>query len=136
MKKTILICLFLLFLTSGCTRKYNMPLHQTLEDVQKIELVDTSDNKDTVLHTLVGNEAALFWRELSELHVGQYFNDPATEFGSYAVRIFYNNGYVDVIGMDICLYIDPNGSYDIGDEWYYIADDDTFVELLSRYIPE
>lgn len=135
MRKIIVICLTVVIAMCGCTKTYGMPVHQSMEEVSKIELLDMSRNGETVVHALDYQQVAPFWAELVQLSVKRYINDPATEYGMYAIKIYYQNGYIDIIGCDICHYVDPHGNCNIGNDWYYIADDDAFISLIHRFIP-
>ena len=135
MKRTIIICTLFPLLFSGCLKKNSGPIHQTLEDVVKIELLAMSDDEETVLYTLSDDEMDDFWEGLLALRFRRYFNDPDTHPGRYAVRISYKNRYVDVIGMSLCVYYDPSGENQSGSKWYYVTDQEAFVQLLYQYIP-
>lgn len=135
MKKIIIICTLFLLLLSGC-RNDGGPIHQTLEDVQKIEILYTSNGEGTVLYTLSEDELADFWARLSALKFKRYFNDPETQLGHYAVRILYDDGYVDALSVSACFYSNPYGKDLRGSGWYYIADSEAFDNILSQYLPK
>lgn len=135
MSKMISVCLIVTMVLLGCVNNdLQVLLHQKQEFVIKIELLSTSNNSEHILYTLKDAEIPSFWSELSAIRAGRYFNDPATTYGDYSIKVYYSNEYIDIIGMDINCYLDPNGNQVSGSGWYYVADDDAFMDLFFRYI--
>lgn len=128
------ILIILTIVLCGCVPKsHTACLNQSLETVSKIELYGTKDDKHILLYTLKESEVDVFWSELEELGFHRYHNDPATEYGALSVKIYYSNGYTDIIGTEINGYYSPTGeSVPVG--WYYLADRNDFDILFGRYI--
>ena len=60
------ICVFALVLTmlftTGCTEKtYPPPTKYTIENVLRIELLDTSSNEEILLKTITEDDLKVFW---------------------------------------------------------------------------
>ena len=119
--------LLLIILLSGCTGKtYTYQIKQEIDDIIKVELLrneDATKLKDfefTVLYTLNEDEVESFIERLAELNCYKYFNDPAGHYGSLVIRIYYDNGDTELIGISRTNYIkngkSSGGSYFFGDE--------------------
>lgn len=134
MKKTAVIILIVGLLLSGCQTIYPAPVHQPVENVAKIELLDTHLHDVVVLYTLNESEIPEFWEKLTALEFGRYINDPSTIYGILAVKIYYRDGYVDIIGADINDYNNPSGKSIARDGWYYVKDRNDYVELFAQYV--
>ena len=130
------ILIILTVVLCGCMPKsYMACLNQSLEEVSKVELYDTQDGKNILLYTLKESEVNDFWSELTAFEFYRYHNDPATEYGALAVKIYYFNGYTDIIGTEINGYYSPIGeSIPVG--WYYLSNRNDFVTLFGRYIED
>lgn len=130
------ILIILTFVLCGCVPKsHTACLNQSLEAVSKIELYGTKDNKHILLYTLKKSEVDVFWSELEVLDFRRYHNDPAAEYGALSVKIYYSNGYTDIIGTEINGYYSPTGeSVPVG--WYYLSNPNDFVTLFGRYIED
>ena len=131
------ICVFALVLTmlftTGCTEKtYPPPTKYTIENVLRIELLDTSSNEEILLKTITEDELKVFWDSFIQIEFRRYLNDPPTQYGAKAVRIVYSDGWEDIIGTDI------NGRYKDGKSqavgWYYLADADAYKNLFANYL--
>lgn len=135
MKKVGAIILIIMSIAlCGCTPKaYSACLNQPMEEVSRIELHNTQNGEDVILYTIKESEVDNFWSELADLEFHRYHNDPATEYGALAVKIYYANGYVDIIGTEINGYYSPTGeSMPVG--WYYLSNQNDFVTLFGRYV--
>ena len=130
------ILIILTVVLCGCVPKsHTACLNQSLEAVSKIELYGTKDDKHILLYTLKESEVAVFWSEVEAFEFHRYHNDPATAYGALFVKIYYSNGYTDIIGTEINGYYSPTGeSVPVG--WYYLADRNDFVFLFGRYIED
>ena len=130
------ILVVLMAVLCGCVPKSHMAcLNQPLEEVSKIELYDTQDAENILLYTLSENEVDDFWSELTALEFRRYHNDPATEYGALAVKVYYFNGYTDIIGTEINGYYSPTGeSIPVG--WYYLSNRNDLETLFGRYIED
>lgn len=135
MKKAGAIILIIISIAlCGCMPKaYSACLNQPMEEVSRIELCNTQNGEAVILYTLKESEVKNFWSELTDLEFRRYHNDPATEYGALAVKIYYANGYVDIIGTEINGYYSPTGrSMPVG--WFYLSDENDFVTLFEQYI--
>ena len=141
MRRIILLCvIFVLpFLLFACTA-ITIPLHQELEDVSKIEILDTrgcsiySENS-ILLYELQENEYSKLWNDLDKLKVARYLNDPPMEFGDYSIRIYYHNGCIQTISVDAITYYQPEKKSYFADYARYIENEDAFYALLEVYVP-
>lgn len=134
MKRMLIILLMCVALCGCMNETYSVQVHQELDDVVKIELLDTAHGESAVLHTLDPAEYQTFWNDLHTLRFLRYYNDPSTEYGPLSIRILYTNGYIDVIGCDINGYFAPNGENEAHDGWYCVEDREDFAELFAKYM--
>lgn len=135
-KRVVILISILIMLMCGCSKKtYPARVNQSLENVVKIELLDTRGNEKVVLYTLADSEVASFWEELMSLKFGRYFSDPATEYGVLSVRIYYSDDHIDIIGTEINGYYSPSGE-SLRTGWYYAINREDFTALFSQYVDE
>lgn len=141
MPRIYLLCLgvILSLLLSMCTATTPIPLHQDLEDVSKIEILDTRGcsiytENPTVLYELQSSEYSDFWKKLSEIKVSIYFTHPDTSYGNYSIRIYYNDGCIETLGDWLSTYYQPGVDSLFPDTPYYIDDSENFMTLLEEYI--
>ena len=111
---------------------FSVPIHQEMENIQQIKLLDTSGRDEIVLMTLDDSEISSFMEQLLSMKAGQYVNDPPTALGPLTVRILYADGAADYIGSDICRYYDASG-VETGRGWYYIGREELY-ELFCIYV--
>lgn len=129
-----LIIIVLLLFASGCSMKsYTAKLNQPQENVLRIELLDTHGNNEVLLYTIADSEINDFWDKMMDLLFGKYFNDPATEYGLLAIRIYYLDGHIDMIGTQINGYYSPSGE-SLPTGWYYALDESEFISLFQQYV--
>ena len=111
---------------------FPIPLHQNMEQIRSIVLLDSSGYEPKELKTIEGKEIDSFMEQLLKLKAGQYVNDPPTEHGPLTVKICYADGAVDYIGSDICQYITASGS-EKSRGWYYIGRD-SMKKFFLKYV--
>ena len=139
----MVLALFLLCTLCGCHRgPYPVPLSQPLENVVKVDIIDSRKDQGTidtiidfdefVIYTLTPEQMGLFLEELQT--VGFYIPmlEPTRQLGEIAVRIHYKDGYSDVIGLIHNEYID--GNQKIIDRGVSYPNRDDFLALVSRYV--
>ena len=118
MKRTsIFLLAIILFLFSGCQPKaYDMPLHQDIDNIVKIELSDHTGKERVVMRTLTDGDIQAFTEKLLLVPCYRHFNDPPTNYGYLSVYLYYENGDIDILGTEICTVI-PDTASQKG--WYY-----------------
>lgn len=136
MNKTILLPLILCFLLLGCHNTlYSAQHHQPLDQVTKIELLNSENDFDLIiLYTLTESEIQPFLEKLMTFAFKSNGPPPETCYGPLAVRLYYENGYSDVIGIDANWYLDPEGNRLGGYYWYHLKDVDDYYTLFSQYV--
>jgi len=111
---------------------FPIPVHQDVEEIQCIELLDASLTEPRVLKSFEGADIDEFMKRLLDMKAGQYVNDPPTEHGPLTVKIYYADGAVDYIGSDLCQYLSASG-VEKGRGWYYIGRN-AMKELFLEYV--
>ena len=111
---------------------FPVPVHQSVEEIQYIELLDASRREPKVLKTFEGTEIDGFMEQLLAMKAGRYVNDPPTEHGPLTVKICYTDGASDYIGSDICQYMTASG-VEKSRGWYYIGRD-AMKKLFLKYV--
>lgn len=125
-----LIVTVVLFL-SGCQRRaYDLPLHQEIDNIVKIELSDHTAEERVVLCALTESDISAFMDGLLSSQCYQYFNDPPVENKYLSVYLYYQNGDVDILGTDICDVISDTASQA---GWYYIDAEDMY-NLFAGFV--
>lgn len=125
MKKIFGIAVVLAFFLCGCSRE--IPLHQSVESISKIELVNK--HCEPSLCTLTSEEAALFLEDLLELECHKHLQ-PIGDIGYLQVHIYYENGDVDFIGCVANGYVQSGQRIVSG--WYYY-EETALLELISAH---
>lgn len=130
----LLVCLFL----CGCEKEIcKAQVQQPLENVVSIELLNSEDNKElVVLYTLDPSEHDAFLDEFMEISFEPNGPPPSTDYGPLAVRLTYQDGYCDIIGLNANWYLDSNGEKVGGLYWYRVVDVDDYYTLFSKYVSE
>lgn len=134
----ILILLAIMLSISGCYPKANTyPFQQSTENITRIDLLVCGDfyvaeENYEIFAQLYDDEMEQCIKELSELNCYRYFNDPATGYSNYAVKIYYADGEYELIGSN-------NNRYTIDgeiflDKYYFL--DDEFMTLFKYYMAE
>ena len=111
---------------------FPIPVHQEVNEIRRISLLDLSGYAPKVLKTFEDGEIDGFMERLLAMKAGQYVNDPPTEHGPLSVNIYYSDGAIDYIGSDICQYITASG-VEKSRGWYYIGRDQ-MRELFLKYV--
>lgn len=131
-----LIFVLLIFLLVACREKvyYSAQHHQPLDNIVKIELLNTDNqSKPLVLYTLDEAEHEAFLSELMSFQFEANGTPPKTDYGPLSVRLYYEDGYSDVIGMCSNWYLDPNGEKVGGHYWYSLVETQDYYTLFSHY---
>ena len=134
-KKIAIIFVLATLLLSSCT--YEPPFRQTLEHIVKIELVSNDYMGEmyectftsTILCTLTEEGATAFASELLEMVCHKKLS-PVGYIGIYEVRIYYDDGNIDIIGSEANGYTKQSEMVVQG--WYYYAEED-LRELFEKY---
>lgn len=129
----LFLCFFV-FLLVLSSQKYTPPLHQQQNEIVRIELLDTHTYSEESLYVLQDSEIQDFLVQLHSIKFKRYINDPAHHYGVIAVKIVYQNGYYDILGLAINSYRTPDGKNIATDGWYYISNQKDLVNLFSQYI--
>lgn len=132
----IVILVILVILVLFCIRDPRvLPVNQTKNDIERIELLCTSeygvlDEDMTVVAILTGSDAELFWDDLQEIEVGKNLFSPPSYYGKLVVSIHYKDGGNDILGTEICAYHHNGRVYH--NDYYYLNYED-IRELFSQY---
>lgn len=113
-------------------KAFDVPVHQPVENIQSIELLDTSRDRTAVLKVLSKGETETFLNDFLSLKAGRYVNDPPTRYGILTVKIYYQDGAVDFIGSDMNAYFLASGE-EKGAGWYYLGREE-MIELFENYV--
>lgn len=111
---------------------FPVPVHQNIEEIQKVRLLDSSQHTPEELRSFDGEEINGFMERLLAMKAGQYVNDPPTELGPLTVKIDYKDGAVDYIGSDLCQYMTASG-VEKSRGWYYIGRE-AMEDLFLKYV--
>ena len=130
----ILTLLFLVFYFSLSVKKYAPPLHQSQDEIVRIELLDTHTYSEDSLYILQDSEIQDFLVRLESVKFKRYISDPQHHYGILAIKIVYRNGYYDILGMVINSYCTPDRENLATDGWYYVSNQEDLVNLFSQYI--
>lgn len=136
MKNRIIGCiLYVCVLLCACQQEvFGAQVHQPKENVVKIELLDTHDNKKRLLYTVQQDELSFVWDAVTGFEYCRAHSEPSTEYGKLAVRIYYHDGYSDIIGMRSNRYLTPTDTMALSDYGFYLLDESDFINLFSRFI--
>lgn len=115
-------------------KAFKMPLHQSVENILSIELLDTSRRPEAVLKVLNETETEEFLDTFLSMKAGKYVNDPPVKYGILTVKIRYQDGAVDYIGSDMNAYFLSSGEED-GAGWYYVGREE-MIGLFKQYVDE
>ena len=123
MRRFFTMSLFVLMLFTGCSFKYPLPLRQPVDNIEKVELIDTSASEYTVLHSLTGDDISGFVDRLLVLKCSKRLQ-PTDDFGILELHIHYSDGDVDIIGSRANGYIEDGDLHTVG--WYYLEEADLY----------
>lgn len=137
-KKTLVILILLITILPGCSDTVvQFPMHQSTENIIKIELLKdiapiSEPIEFSVLYEIPEESFGEFIDLFSNMPCRKGFLDCPTEFGVLAIRITYINGDIEMIGHGNNAYFTDDQDY-YGT--YYFSYDD-FRELFSHYVDE
>lgn len=128
----ILVCV-----VSYQNKSQSYPFQQPLSQVKEIgfflkEGSDISEDAFTVLRVITGDEAERFLKEFSEMKCYRPFKGPDWGYGTYVIKIVYDNGDREIIGPWNNEYV-PAGEEPSGFGSYHF-DEDEFRELFEKYV--
>ena len=134
-KTSLLFLIFIAILLSGCASE--PPFQQTVENITKIELVSNDyigpmyncTFTSNVLCTLTEDDTAAFMEDLLKLECSKR-HPPVGYIGIYEVRIYYDNGDIDIIGSDANGYTEQGEIVVSG--WYRYSEED-LQGLFEKY---
>ena len=113
---------------------------QQVDDVSAIELLDTSncrhvmDDSWDVLYVLDKSEYAEFWARFKQIEFARYYSDPSTKYGDLAVRICYQDGSSDIVGLDAVNYYVPGEGFAHTDSSIHIENEQYYVDMFFYFI--
>lgn len=121
----LLLCLTVFM--CGCSRK--PPLHDATSAIAQIELYEKNQDEYQIVCKLSGENVALFMNQLSDLPCTKRLH-PVEGWGTLVIYIYYQDGYVDILGSHTNGYI-KNGEIVVSG-WYYY-DEDSLRQLFEDY---
>lgn len=113
--------------------KYALPLNQDVENIVQIELLENADSELTVLCTLTDHEMDAFLQEFMQIEAGRHANDPPTQLGKRAVKVYYSDGDYDILGQDMIIFFSASGEILPTNGWYYLPID-ALDSLFEKYV--
>lgn len=136
MKKLSVILIILVITLAGCSQKtYSPVLHQSYDNIQKIELIDGGYDEhgliNTVVYSIYEYEIDDFIEDLMAANCYRHYS-PDT-YGYPGIWIYYNNGNIDIISIYGNEYV--SAEYEALDKlncWYY-TDEDDICDLFEKY---
>lgn len=128
MQRKIIVFLMLLALIL-CSCSHQPRFRQPVENIIRIELINNSASGNVIICALVDNEIESFMNDLLKLECQKRFQ-PIGDFSEQEIRIYYENGDVDIIGSRADGYIEQGELYING--WYYYKED-ALRELFDAY---
>lgn len=133
MKKIIALYFCLMLLLTGChSEKETLFFHQSTENITLIEFVD---NKNDHVMCAISDDPTIISivNDLSVIPCNRHFNDPSGEYGNYLIRLHYNDGSIEIVGLYALGYVSAEGE-DV-DMWHYL-ELDSFRALFLKYANE
>lgn len=141
---TLVILTAILLLTMcSCHKRgpYPAPIHQSSENVVKIDIVDGRNEPELydsetyqnhVIYSLKPEDFTPFIDGLKAIEFYSPLWEPDRALGYFVVWIYYADGNADVIGTIGTRYYDPEMNYlDYGVD---NPDDETLYALVSQYV--
>ena len=137
----MIMTLFLLMSLSGClfVTKEPYEFRQTADQIVSIEIskkVYDSVRTDTpteVIRVLEKDEYQAFLNAVAAVPGNRMGLDPPTGFGSYIVKITYQDGMVELFGEYNNGYITPEGELH---QDCYVFDEQAFLDMLSEFLED
>ena len=138
MKRLLCFCALFCILICGCKTEetiYKASINQPIENITSIELLDSTDfSNPVVLYTLTEDELQPFLEEFLEIPFLANGPPPGTRYGPLAVRLRYEDGYGDIIGIYANWYISPEDEIMSKSYWYHAQNKSDFYDLFSKYV--
>lgn len=141
MRKRILI-IILVVLLCVVLHWYNRPVsysfQQPADCIVKVELLEKVDpfydtNPFYVRKTIEGETLDFFVNDLQAIPFQRHRSDPLNpNSGDIAIRIYYENGDMEQIGLYGCIY---TVSGEETTSSYYLPSEEDFHELFEDYLP-
>lgn len=126
-RQLTLLLIALSLLLCGCSGK--PPLHNTSNAITRIELYEKNQDEYQIIYELSGENVALFMNQLLDLQCTKRLH-PVEGWGTLVIYIYYQDGYVDILGSHTNGYI-KNGEIVVSG-WYYY-DEDSLRQLFEDY---
>ena len=112
MKRILLMIAIILAFFTGCNSgilspKIELPVSQTRNDVERIELLVTKRDYTalenmTIAAVFYGEDAGQLWDALQTIDVEKCAFPPPSHYGRLAIAVYYRNGNFDVLGTALC----------------------------------
>ena len=120
------VVIFSLFITS-CRSDNRYKYVQTIENVNKIELLQVENGEEKILKELDDYDILA---DIQGLSCKKYWNDPCQIINGLAIKIYYNDSSCEIITWECTVYIKEN-KHDYG--WEYF-DMNAFNSVLQSYL--
>ena len=131
MKKYILfVILIMIVLVFALNRGETVTLHQSVEEVVKVDFLRTHNYIEKVIYTLEEDEIPDCMESVLKLPIKKSWS-PDQPGGHYIIQITYTDGSVESLGNWSISYF--SGGELEHDGWYYVPKDDLY-DLFSRYL--
>lgn len=125
--KVIVFLILLALILCGCSHQPR--LRQPVENIIRIELINNSAHGNVIVCALVDNEIEPFMNDLLKLECQKRLQ-PIGDFSEQEIRIYYENGDIDIIGSRADGYIEQGKLHING--WYYYKED-ALREIFDAY---
>lgn len=132
-----------IFLLYGCEVKANYRFAQPVSSITSIEIVYISREglsqthklgEPTIICALSPKDWNIFLNDFQKLQCWSYWNDPPNCIREEAIRIYYKDGTIEMIGATssgTCIKVEDG--YESDDYNRYYFDRDQFIELWNQY---
>lgn len=132
-KKWFTIIIIACVLMMGCQKKtYAEYLRQPKENITAIELLRFVNNEHVTIYTLENEQIDGFVEKVCAFDVSNVRGYPTDNCGLLAVRIYYFNGDVEMLGNEAFKYTTAEGETDL-DDWHSVRYADLY-ELFAQYV--
>lgn len=130
MRKALFCIVFLLMMLplSGCTE--TVTLHQSSDNVAKIEFLFSPFYQFQVFHTVPENSVMDCMEDIAQLKIHRN-GSPADVGGTYIIKITYADGSEESLGTWSVSYV--SGGVTDHDGWYCVSAEDLY-DLFSKYM--
>lgn len=131
MKKYILfVILIMIVLVFALNRGETVTLHQSVEEVVKVDFMRTHNYDERMIYTLAEEEIPDCMESVLKLPIKKSWS-PEQPGGHYIIQITYADGSVESLGNWSVSYL--SGGELEHDGWYYVPKDDLYA-LISQYV--